>query len=63
MVKKKDEFMRMCIDYRGLNALTIKNNYPFSRIDELFDQLIQKCYFTKIDLRLGYHQVQAMYLR
>ena len=49
--------MRMCIDYWGLNAITIKNKYPFPLIDELFDQLNGAKYFTKLDLGLGYHQV------
>ena len=51
--------MRMYVDYRGLNALTIKNKYPLPRIDELFDQLNGAKYFTKIDLRSGYHQVRV----
>ena len=50
--------MRMCIDYRGLNALTIKNKYPLPRTDELFDQINGAKYFTNIDLRSGYHQVR-----
>ena len=50
--------MRMCVDYRGLNSITIKNKYPLPRMDELFDQLCGACYFTKIDLRSGYHQVR-----
>ena len=59
LVKKKDGSMRMCVDYRGLNALTIKNKYPpLPRIDEFFDQLHGSCYFTKIDLRSGYHQLR-----
>ncbi|XP_012461396.1 uncharacterized protein LOC105781401 [Gossypium raimondii] len=56
-VKKKDETMRMCIDYRQLNKLTIKNRYPLSRIDDLFDQLQEASVFSKIDLCSGYHQL------
>ncbi|KAL8134978.1 hypothetical protein AgCh_009846 [Apium graveolens] len=50
--------MRLCIDYRKLNKLTIKNNYPLPRIDNLFDQLKGVKYFSKIDLRSGYHQLK-----
>eukprot|EP00253_Pinus_taeda_P016914 PITA_16914 len=57
-VKKKDRTLRMCIDYRQLNKLTIKNKYPLPRIDELFDQVKGAIVFSKIDLRLGYHQVR-----
>jgi hypothetical protein len=50
--------MRMCMDYRALNEVTIKNKYPLSRIDDLFDQLKGAKYFSKIYLRSGYHQLK-----
>ena len=57
-VKKKDGTMRMCVDYRDLNRITIKNSYPLPRVEELFDRLQGAKYFSKIDLRSGYHQVR-----
>jgi hypothetical protein len=57
-VKKKDGTLRLCIDYRQLNKVTIKNKYSLPRIDDLFDQLGGASIFSNIDLRSGYHQVQ-----
>jgi hypothetical protein len=57
-VKKKDESLCMCVDYRPLNAVTTKNKYPLPRIDILFDQLSKAKVFSKIDLRSGYHQLK-----
>jgi hypothetical protein len=57
-VKKKDGSLRMYVDYRPLNAMTIKNKYPLPRIDVLFDQLAGAKVFSKIDLRSGYHQIK-----
>jgi hypothetical protein len=58
-VKKKDGTLRMCIDYSGLNDVTIKNKYPLPMIDELFDQLQGAGCYSKLDLRQGYYQVKV----
>ncbi|GJU59652.1 putative reverse transcriptase domain-containing protein [Tanacetum coccineum] len=58
-VKKKDRSFRMCIDYRELNKLTVKNRYPLPRINDLFDQLQGSSVYSKIDLRSGYHQLRV----
>ena len=58
--KKKDKTLRLCIDYRQLNRVTIKNRYPLSRIDDLFDQLRGARVYSKIDLHTGYHQLRVM---
>ena len=56
-IKKKDDTLRLCIDYHQLTKMTIKNRYMFPRIDDLFDQMRGAIVFSKIDLRSGYHQV------
>jgi hypothetical protein len=58
-VKKKDGSMRLCIDYRQLNKVTIKNRYPLPRIDDLMVQLVGARVFSKIDLRSCYHQIKV----
>ena len=60
-MKKKDGTLRLCIDFRQLNKVTVKNKYPLPRIDDLFDQLKDAKVFSKIDLRSGYHQVRIKY--
>ena len=57
-MKNKDGMLRLCVDFRQLNKVTIKNQYPLPRIDDLFDQLKDLKIFSKIDLRSGYHQVR-----
>jgi hypothetical protein len=57
-MKKKNQFLRLCVDYQPLNAVTVKNKYPLPHIDILFDQLDGAKVFFKIDLRSGYHQIK-----
>ena len=57
--RNKDKTLRLCIDYRQLNKVTIKNRYPLPRIDDLFDQLRGARVYSKIDLRTGYHQLRV----
>jgi len=57
-VQKKKGTLCLCVDYRALNKITVKNRYPLPRIDELLDKLVNARYFTKIDLHSGYHQIR-----
>jgi len=61
LVKKIDWTMRLCVDYRLLNKVTIKNKYLFPRIDDLMDQLVEAYMFSKIDLRSCYHQIRVKF--
>jgi hypothetical protein len=58
-IPRKDGTQQICVDYRALHEVTVKNKYPLPRIDDLFDHLRGACVFSKIDLRSGYHQLKV----
>ena len=60
LVHKKDDTYRMCVDYRALNQITIKNRFPIPRVEDLFDKLQGAIYFSRIDLKSGYHQIRIV---
>ena len=60
LVHKKDNTYRMCVDYRALNNITIKNRFPIPCVEDLFDRLQGVVYFSRIDLKHGYHQIRIV---